>query len=418
MIKKKCIIFATSKKKKHFNNINYMNTKVKTMTMTESPILDANVIELGDKPNVDVKREIRVIDDNGNINLSAISEEDKKRYSQLTRNLVVTDINSISNYGSDMQNVMGKYSNDFLTAVRTPQSGEIGTLITDLLSELNYIDVDELKEPSALTKVIRKIPILNKLIKNVEKILNKYDSIAENVDTISKKIAVTRLSSLRDNNALQTMFENNVIYGKQIEDLIIAGKIKLDEVNSTLNEMIENQDKYEPHQIQDVQEFAHNLERRLSDMMALRYVIKQSLPQIRTVQYNNIAIADKAQSIIATTIPVWKNQLSIAVALHNQRENIEAHRKITETTNTILKKNAEMLRQNSTDVARENERSVIDIETLRDTTRQLIDTIKEVKQIHEEGAAKRKAAEEEILKIESELDTNMISTSNMLKLLK
>lgn len=394
-----------------------MNTKVKTMTMTESPILDANVIELGDKPNVDVKREIRVIDDNGNINLSAISEEDKKRYSQLTRNLVVTDINSISNYGSDMQNVMGKYSNDFLTAVRTPQSGEIGALITDLLSELNYIDVDELKEPSALTKVIRKIPIINKLVKNVEKILHKYDSIAENVDTISKKIAVTRLSSLRDNNALQTMFENNVVYGKQIEDLIIAGKIKLDEVNSTLNEMMENQDKYEPHQIQDVQEFAHNLERRLSDMMALRYVIKQSLPQIRTVQYNNIAIADKAQSIIATTIPVWKNQLSIAVALHNQRENIEAHRKITETTNTILKKNAEMLRQNSTDVARENERSVIDIETLRDTTRQLIDTIKEVKQIHEEGAAKRKAAEEEILKIESELDTNMISTSNMLKLL-
>lgn len=394
-----------------------MNTKVKTMTMTESPILDANVIELGDRPNVDVKREIRVIDDNGNVNISAISEEDKKRYSQLTRNLVVTDINSISNYGSDIQNVMGKYSNDFLTAVRTPQSGEIGTLITDLLSELDYIDVDELKEPSALTKVIRKIPILNKLVKSVDKILHKYDSIAENVDTISKKIAVTRLSSLRDNNALQTMFENNIIYGKQIEDLIVAGKIKLDEVNSTLNEMMENQDQYEPHQIQDVQEFAHNLERRLSDMMTLRYVIKQSLPQIRTVQYNNIAIADKAQSIISTTIPVWKNQLSIAVALHNQKANIEAHRKITETTNTILKKNAEMLHQNSTDVARENERSVIDIETLRDTTRQLIDTIKEVKQIHEEGAAKRKAAEEEILKIESELDTNMISSSNMLKLL-
>ena len=390
-----------------------MNTKVKTMTMTESPILDANVIELGDRPNVDVKREIRVIDDNGNINISAISEEDKKRYSQLTRNLVVTDINSISNYGSDIQNVMGKYSNDFLTAVRTPQSGEIGTLITDLLSELSYIDVDELKEPSALTKVIRKIPILNKLVKSVDKILHKYDSIAENVDEISKKIAVTRLSSLRDNNALQTMFENNIIYGKQIEDLIVAGKIKLDEVNSTLNEMMENQDQYEPHQIQDVQEFAH----KLSDMMALRYVIKQSLPQIRTVQYNNIAIADKAQSIISTTIPVWKNQLSIAVALHNQKANIEAHRKITETTNTILKKNAEMLRQNSTDVARENERSVIDIETLRDTTRQLIDTIKEVKQIHEEGAAKRKAAEEEILKIESELDTNMVSSSNMLKLL-
>jgi uncharacterized protein YaaN involved in tellurite resistance len=136
------------------------------------------------------------------------------------------------------------------------------------------------------------------------------------------------------------------------------------------------------------------------------------LPQIRTVQYNNLAIADKAQSIIATTIPVWKNQLSIAVALHNQKANIEAHRKVTETTNTILRKNAEMLHQNSLDVARENERSVIDVETLRDTTRQLIDTIKEVKQIHEEGAAKRKAAEEEIRKIEGELETSMTALSS------
>ena len=283
---------------------------------------------------------------------------------------------------------------------------------------MDYIDVDELKEPSALTKFVRRIPIINKLVKSVEKVLHKYDSISENVESIAQKISVTRLSSLRDNNALQTMFDNNIAYGKQIEDLIIAGKIKLDEVNATLADMMNNQDKYEPHQIQDVQEFAHNLDRRLNDMLSLRYVIKQSLPQIRTVQYNNIAIADKAQSIIATTIPVWKNQLSIAVALHNQKGNIEAHRRITETTNLILRKNAEMLRQNSTDVARENERSVVDIETLRDTTRQLIDTIKEVKQIHEEGAAKRRAAEEEIMKIESELDTNMICASNTMKLLK
>lgn len=389
-----------------------------TMTTTATPILDANVIELVDKPKVDVKNEIRILDESGHVNMAAISEEDRRKYSQLSRNLVVTDINSISNYGADLQHVMGKYSNDFLKAVRTPNSTEIGTLINNLLTELDYIDVDELKEPSALTKFVRRIPIINKLVKSVEKVLHKYDSISENVESIAQKISVTRLSSLRDNNALQTMFDNNIAYGKQIEDLIIAGKIKLDEVNATLADMMNNQDKYEPHQIQDVQEFAHNLDRRLNDMMALRYVIKQSLPQIRTVQYNNIAIADKAQSIIATTIPVWKNQLSIAVALHNQKGNIEAHRRITETTNLILRKNADMLRQNSTDVARENERSVVDIETLRDTTRQLIDTIKEVKQIHEEGAAKRRAAEEEIMKIESELDTNMISASNTMKLLK
>lgn len=383
----------------------------KIITANVSPLLDSNVIEIGEKPNVNIKKEVQLIDESGNVNLACLSEEEKQKYAKLNKSLVVTDINSISNYGSDLQNTMGKYSTDFLTAVRANQSGEIGGLINDLLNELGYIDVDELKEPSLVKKVIRKIPILKNLVTSVDKILNKYDSIAKNVDDIARKITTTRLASLRDNNALQVMFDNNVIYGKQIEDLIVAGKLKLEEVNKTLAHMMENQDQYEPHQIQDVQEFAHNLERRLTDMLTLRYVVKQSLPQIRTVQYNNIAIADKAQSIIATTIPVWKNQLSIAVALNNQKERIEAHRRITDTTNTILRKNAEMLHQNSVDVARENERSVVDIETLRDTTRELIDTIKEVKQIHEEAAAKRKAAEEEIMKIESELDSSMVNLS-------
>ena len=383
----------------------------KIITANVSPLLDSNVIEIGEKPNVNIKKEVQLIDESGNVNLACLSEEEKQKYAKLNKSLVVTDINSISNYGSDLQNTMGKYSTDFLTAVRANQSGEIGGLINNLLNELGYIDVDELKEPSLVKKIIRKIPILKNLVTSVDKILNKYDSIAKNVDDIARKITTTRLASLRDNNALQVMFDNNVIYGKQIEDLIVAGKLKLEEVNKTLAHMMENQDQYEPHQIQDVQEFAHNLERRLTDMLTLRYVVKQSLPQIRTVQYNNIAIADKAQSIIATTIPVWKNQLSIAVALNNQKERIEAHRRITDTTNTILRKNAEMLHQNSVDVARENERSVVDIETLRDTTRELIDTIKEVKQIHEEAAAKRKAAEEEIMKIESELDSSMVNLS-------
>lgn len=383
----------------------------KIITANVSPLLDSNVIEIGEKPNVNIKKEVQLIDESGNVNLACLSEEEKQKYAKLNKSLVVTDINSISNYGSDLQNTMGNYSTDFLTAVRANQSGEIGGLINDLLNELGYIDVDELKEPSLVKKLIRKIPILKNLVTSVDKILNKYDSIAKNVDDIARKITTTRLASLRDNNALQVMFDNNVIYGKQIEDLIVAGKLKLEEVNKTLAHMMENQDQYEPHQIQDVQEFAHNLERRLTYMLTLRYVVKQSLPQIRTVQYNNIAIADKAQSIIATTIPVWKNQLSIAVALNNQKERIEAHRRITDTTNTILRKNAEMLHQNSVDVARENERSVVDIETLRDTTRELIGTIKEVKQIHEEAAAKRKAAEEEIMKIESELDSSMVNLS-------
>ena len=378
-------------------------------------VLDAEIVEIPnkEKPQKITARDMgRIIDESGNVNITALTPSDKERYNKLTKNIVITDINSITNYGSELQNTMTKYSNDFLSAVRTQQSGEMGELINNLLAELDYIDVDELKAPTKIKRMLRKLPIIKHMVTSVEKIMGKYDTIAKNINEITNKISSTRLTALRDNNALQVMFENNIEYGKQIDEYIIAGKIKLEEVKTKLDEMMSNTQNYEAHEIQDMQTFYNNLDRRLTEMLTLRYVIKQSLPQIRTVQYNNLAVADKAQSIIATTIPVWKNQLSIAVALHRQSENIKAQRKVTDTTNAILKKNAEMLHMNSVTVAIENERSVIEIETLKETTQKLIDTIKEVKQIHESGAAKRRETESEILRIEKELEASMQSMSS------
>lgn len=381
-----------------------MNTQVKTQIRDAEIIVD----NVNNVTPSSFSRELKVINDNGEVNINNLTTQEKEHYSKLNKSLVVTDINSISNYGADLQSTMSKYSNDFLTAVRGSNGTEIGELITNLLGELNYIDIDELQAPSGFKKFIRRVPILNKFVCNIEKMITKYDSITNNIDSLTKKITATRLASLRDNNALQTMFENNVEYGKQIEELIIAGKLKSEEIKNQIEEMQTNSNNYESHEIQDALEFYNNLERRVNDLITLRYVIKQSLPQIRTVQYNNIAVADKAQTIIATTIPIWKNQLSIAIALHNQQNNIEAHRKVSDTTNLILRKNAEMLKLNSTMVAKENERSVVDIETLKITTQQLIDTIREVKEIHEQSAIQRKNAEEELVKIETELNSNMI----------
>lgn len=381
-----------------------MNTQVKTQIRDAEIIID----NVNNVTPSSFRGELKVISDNGEVNINNLTTQEKEHYSKLNKSLVVTDINSISNYGADLQSTMSKYSNDFLTAVRGSNGTEIGELITNLLDELNYIDIDELQAPSGFKKFIRRVPILNKFVCNIEKMITKYDSITNNIDSLTKKITATRLASLRDNNALQTMFENNVEYGKQIEELIIAGKLKSEEIKNQIEEMQTNSNNYEAHEIQDALEFYNNLERRVNDLITLRYVIKQSLPQIRTVQYNNIAVADKAQTIIATTIPIWKNQLSIAIALHNQQTNIEAHRKVSDTTNLILRKNAEMLKLNSTMVAKENERSVVDIETLKITTQQLIDTIREVKEIHEQSAIQRRNAEEELVKIETELNSNMI----------
>lgn len=386
-----------------------MNTTTKIMDATD-------VVEIVNEETIQpiAKR----INEQGEVNLALLTEEEKEKYGKLTQNLNTNDVNSIANYGTELQSTMARQSNDFLASVRTQQGGEIGGLIDDLLGQLSYIELDELEAPSTFVKVMRKIPVLNKLVSSVEKILHKYDTIEKNVNTISQKIQVTRLTSLRDNNALEVMFNNNLEYGRQIEDLIIAGKLKLEQIESQINDMVQHADQYESYQIQDVQEYHHALERRINDLITLRYVMKQSLVQIRTVQRNNISIADKAQSIVATTIPVWRNQLSIAVALNNQKGNIEAHRKVTETTNTILRKNAELLRTNSIETAKENERSVVSIETLRQTTQELLRTVQEVKQIHENATAKRREAEQEMLKLEKELEGNMTAIGNQMRYIK
>lgn len=346
------------------------------------------------------------IDNQGNINLESLDQNEVSRLSELNKSLVVTDVNSVLNYGSDLQSTMEKYSNDFLSSVRTFNSGEVGTHISDLLTELNYIDVDELNQ-NGFKSFLSKIPLLKNLVVNVKRIFQKYDTVISNVDKISNKIKAGRINSLKDNTALQTMFDNNVEYIKQIEQLIVAGQLKFQELQVKLAEMEGNPANYKDYEISDLREYIMRLDKRLADMKIIRYVMMQSLAQIRVVQNNNTAIADKAQSIISTTIPVWKNQLTIAVALYRQKANVEMQRKVAETTNTILEKNAELLRQNSIEVARENENTVVSIETLKKTTQSLISTLDEVKKIHEEGMRNRQVLDKELQTLETELRKNV-----------
>lgn len=378
---------------------------------TRTAVIETNTLEQNQEPI------LKRIGENGVINVNNLTEDETRKYGQLAKTLNTNDVNSVANFGVELQSTIARQSNDFLVSVRSGQTGEIGTLIDELLGQLSYIDLNDLEEPSSVVKFIRKVPLLRNLVSSIDKIMQKYDSIEKNVDNIAKKIQVTRLTSLRDNNALEVMFNNNLEYIKQLEDLIIAGQIKINELDKQLEEMMNGQYTYEEYQIQDVQEYKNSLAKRINDLASLRYVMKQSLMQIRIVQRNNISIADKAQSIVSTTIPVWRNQLSIAVALNNQKNNIEAQRKVSDTTNTILRKNAELLRSNSIEVAKENERSVISIETLRKTTEELITTIREVKQIHDNANTQRLEVGEELHRLEGELSSNILSNGNH-KLLK
>ncbi|MET1054745.1 MAG: toxic anion resistance protein [Pedobacter sp.] len=346
------------------------------------------------------------LDKEGNVDLTSLSPQEISKYTDLNKSLQPSDVNSILNYGADAQNSMEKYSNEFLASVRTYNSGDVGVLINELLTELNYIDVSEL-EQSGFKSFISKIPFLKNLVVDVKKLFQKYDVVVNNIDKITNKIKAGRLNSLKDNSSLQTMFESNVNYIHQMEELIISGQLKYNELSVKLAEMEGRPADFEDYEIADLRDFVSRLDKRLADMKIVRFIMMQSLAQIRLVQNNNTSIAEKAQSIISTTIPVWKNQLTIAVALQRQKANVEMQKKVSDTTNTILQKNADMLKQNSIDVAKENEKTVVSLETLKMTTASLISTLDEVKKIHEEGEKSRRVLDTELKNLETELKKNV-----------
>lgn len=349
-----------------------------------------------------------LIDKDGNVNLASITEAEVNSYKSISNQLNENDANSILNYGAEIQNSIAKQSDNFLTNVRTYNSGEVGGLINDLLTELNYIDVEQLNQ-SPFKRFISKVPLLNKFIIDVKKLFQEYDRITVNIDKISNKVKAGMINSVKDNSALQTMFDGNVNLIKEMEKHIIAGQIRFKELNEELAVMEANSTQYQDYQISDKRTFINRLDKRLADMKIVRFIMLQSLAQIRVVQNNNTSIAEKAQSILTTTMPVWKNQLTLAVALQRQKQNIEVQRKVSETTNTILQKNAEMLKQNSIEVAKENENTVVSLETLKMTTKSLIDTLTEVKQIHEQGAETRRQLDAGLQSLEQELKKGVVS---------
>ena len=345
------------------------------------------------------------VNDNGEVNLENIPVKRKKYYAEIAKSLNEKDMTSIATYGSDLQRAMDTYSNDFLTQQMASKSNvQSAQLIANLLGELQEIDIDDLEAPGRLKRLLRRVPILKKMIVSVEQIKNKYNTIQKNIDGIVKKLEATRAIAIRDNNLLQKQFENNCDYVDQLEDLIVAGKIKSKELEATIDKMTTD-GNYEDYEISDVQEYKNSLDKRLTDLIMLRYAFKQSLGQIRIIQRTNIMDANNTESQITMTIPLWKNQLSLAVALYNQKQSIEVKSKVTEATNNILKKNAEMMKAQAIEVAKQNQQTVIDIESLKKMTSDFIATVEGVQKAQQEGAAKRQAAEAELMRLEKQMST-------------
>lgn len=352
------------------------------------------------------------LSDTGEIDVSLIPAQKKAYYSEIAKVLDEKDLTSIASYGSDLQRAMDTYSSDFLKqSFDSKNSIESAQLISNLLGELHEVNIDDLEAPSAVKRFLRKIPGLRKLVVSVEQIKAKYDTIEKNIDGIVQKLETARQISIRDNNNLQKQFENNVDYVEQLGELIIAGKIKSQELDKLIEDMKANSEEYDDYQISDVEEYKNSLDKRLTDLTMLRYAFKQSLTQIRIIQRTNIMNANNTEQQIAMTIPLWKNQLSLAVALYDQKQTLEISSKVADTTNEIFKKNAEMMKTQAIEVAKQNQRTVIDIETLRKTTSDLLATVEGVQKAQLEGAQKRAAAEQELFKLEKQMSQTAIGVA-------
>ncbi|MEG2309645.1 toxic anion resistance protein [Chryseobacterium sp.] len=347
-----------------------------------------------------------LVDRDGNVNLNQIQDADRQKYELMANAIDEANPGSIVNFGSELQKTLANQSDSFLGNVRRSNSGEVGELINNLLIELNYVDVDEINN-GGVKGFLSRLPFMKKMMSQVDNLFAKYDKITTNIDQISHKVNAGIITSTKDNAVLQTIFDSNVNSIKAIEELVIAGNLRMEKATVELANMETNIQNFADYQIADKRDFINRLDRRLADLKVVRLIMMQSLPQIRLVQNNNVSIAEKAQTILTTTLPVWKNQLSLAVAMHRQQQNIEVQQKVSSTTEEILRKNAERLGQNSINVAKANEQTIVSAETLKETTAMLINTLNEVKQIQKQGTESRRKLDQDLQTLESELKANI-----------
>jgi uncharacterized protein YaaN involved in tellurite resistance len=353
------------------------------------------------------------VNDDGTIDISLMTPEQKKRYTEIAKVLNEKDLTSITSYGSDLQKAMDTYSSDFLKqSFNRDANIESAQLISNLLGELHEVDINDLEAPGPVKRFLCKIPGVRKLVTSVAQIKAKYDTIEKNIDGILDKLEAGRQLAIRDNNLLEKQFRNNCDYVDQLEELIIAGKLKSEQLEGMIENMKANNAEFEDYQISDVEEYKNSLDKRLHDLTVLRYAFKQSLVQIRIIQRTNMMSANNTEAQIALTVPLWKNQLSLAVALYNQKNVIEMSGKVADATNQILTKNAEMMKTQAIEVAAQNQRSVIDIETLRKSTADILATVEGVQKANKEGAEKRANAEAELRKLEATMTQTAIGVAD------
>ena len=341
--------------------------------------------------------------------LDRLTEEEQAKAKQLATQIPVGDYESILTYGATAQNELTKFSHQMLDHVQKKDIGPVGDILSDLMKKLNEINPEDLNQKEK--KGIRKL--FSKVNRSLQEVMSRYQKLSTQVDRIGIQLEHSKRGLIEDVRMLDKLYDQNKNYFKALNIYIAAAELKRDEIVTTtipaLRQKAEqSNDQMAFQEVHDMTQYVDRLEKRIYDLQLSRQITIQSAPQIRMIQQTNQTLAEKIQSSIMTSIPLWKNQIAIALTLNRQQKAVSAQRQVTATTNELLLKNSEMLKVNSIETAKENERGIVEIDTLKKTQENLLSTIEETLQIQADGRMKRKAAELEIARMEEELKNRLL----------
>ena len=343
------------------------------------------------------------------LNYDELSKEEKEAIEEFNSKIDINDSAQILQYGVAAQEKISKFSDSILEDVKTKNAGDVGNLLADLVSQIKSFD----KDINSASKKNFLEKIFNSAKKEFDFIVAKYSKIEKNIDTIEGGLEKDKIQMLKDITVFDTMYEKNLEYFKEISLYIIAGDRKIEELRNVelpkLKEAAEKSgDQIDVQKVNDMEALINRFEKKIYDLKTTRIISIQMAPQIRLLQNNEAELVEKIQSSITNTIPLWKNQMVLALGINNAKEALKSQQAVSKLTNEMLVKNSETLKQGSIDIARESERAIVDIETLQKTNQDLIETLDSVIAIHEEGRAKRAEAEKTLEEIEKELKAKML----------
>ena len=367
-------------------------------TLTLDPAADEKIVEESKKATP-----VQVED-------TPLSPEEQKMVNDFAEKIDLTNSQMVLQYGAASQKKLSDFSETALSRVMTQDMGETGELITGLIAELQGFDANA-EQPKGI------LGFFKKTSNSIEQLKTRYDSADKNVERIKAKLEDHQVVLMKDIAMLDKMYEYNLVYFKELTMYILAGKKKLADVRA--NELKAAQEKAQRTQLpedaqaaRDLADMCDRFEKKLYDLELTRNVSIQMGPQIRLIQSNDTMMAEKIQTTIVNTIPLWKNQMVLALGIAHSQQAMQAERAVTDATNELLRKNAATLKQGTIEIAKESERGIVDIETLQQTNKQLIETLDELNKIRADGKAKRANAEQELGRIEGELRQKMLEINN------